>query len=228
LQVWLLTDKVTAHVFSFLSYRQTSSLNECPPPKLATNGQELGQDQVMPEPTLHERLVRELKIVRRCGLHRLRQHLDELPALVASAEATSGAGTAEHVEGLLRAVWTTRSEGAQGTAIGLLLGLEQGRRGASPTLLRKAASERLGYFQVDTFRKKPEANAIATFADLIESYLIDFRHRPLREDYRIEKAISAIEELNAREYGEMVRRLRARYTWFNTDPEQGDFREDRP
>jgi hypothetical protein len=113
----------------------------------------------MPE-SLHELLVKELTVVRRCGLHRLREHLDELPALAPAAERTSGAATAEHVEGLLRNVWTSRSEGAQGTAIGILLGLEQGRRGASPRVLRQVASERLGYYSVDTFRKKPEVNAI--------------------------------------------------------------------
>lgn len=170
----------------------------------------------MPERTLHQHLVAELKVVRRAGLHRLRLHLDDLPALAELAERTSGARTAEHIEGLLRNVWTTRSEGAQGTAIGLLLGLELGRRGASPTVLREVAATRLGYASVDTFRKQPEANAIATFADLIESYCIDLQNQPTRDDYRIERAMQAIEELNAREYGEMVRRLRARYTWFNT------------
>lgn len=179
----------------------------------------------MPERTLHEHLVTELKTVRRAGLHRLREHLAELPTLGELAERTSGARTAEHVEALLRKVWTTRSEGAQGTAIGLLLGLELGRRGASPTVLRQTAATRLGYASVDTFRKRPEANAIATFADLIESYCIDFQNQPTRDDYRIERAMRAIEELNAREYGELIRRLRARYQWFNTEPERGDFRK---
>lgn len=178
----------------------------------------------MPEMTLHEHLVRELKTVRKAGLHRLRQYLGELPALVELADRTTGAGTAEHVENLLRTVWVTRAEGAQGTAVGLLLGLEQGRRGANPSLLRKAASDRLGYHSVDTFRKQPETNAIAYFADLIESYVIDFKNQPKRDDDRIENALRAIEQLNAAEYGEMVRRLRAKYTWFNTDPNQGDFR----
>lgn len=177
-----------------------------------------GQYWDMPERTLHEILVNELKLVRRLGLHRLREHLEELPALCELAERTSGARTAEHVEGLLRSVFMTRSEGAQGTAIGLLLGLEQGRRGASPRTLRELAAERLGYETVDTFRKKPEANAIATFADLIESYVIELEDQPTRDDDRIEAAIRAIENLNAREYGELIRRLRARYTWFNTDP----------
>lgn len=153
----------------------------------------------MPEQTRHELLIQELKAVRKAGLHRLGEHLDELPTLRELAEATSGARTAEHVEGLLRNVYMTRSEGAQGTAIGILLGLEQGRRGANPTVLRQLAAQRLGYYSVDTFRKKPEANAIATFADLIESYVVDIQHRELRDDDRIEAAIRAIENLNARE-----------------------------
>jgi hypothetical protein len=172
----------------------------------------------MPELTLHQRLIAELKVVRKAGLHRLRERLDELPTLRACAEQASGAMTAEHVEALLRNVYTARSEGAQGTAIGILLGLELGRRGATPTVLRKLAAERLGYYSVDTFRKKPEQNALSTFADLIESYLIDLKNQPKRDDYRIEAALHAIEQLNAVEYAEMIRRLRARYMWFNTDP----------
>lgn len=181
----------------------------------------------MAEGGLHTHLVRELKVIRKAGLHRLREHLDDLPALVELATRTTGSGNAEHVENLLRAAWTTRAEGAQGTAVGLLLGLEQGRRGANPTVLREAAATRLGYHSVDTFRKKPEANAIAYFADIVESYCIDFDRQPLRDDYRIEAALKAIEQLNAAEYGEMIRRLRARYQWFNTEPERGDFRESR-
>ena len=197
-------------------------------PKLGTNWATLGQNLDMPESdasALHEHLVRELKIVRKSGLHRLSQHLHELPALCELTERTSGARTAEHVEGLLRKVYLTKSEGAQGVAIGLLLGLEQGRRGGSPTALRAAAAERLGYFSVDTFRKKPEASAISTFADLIESYCIDFVTQPKREDARIQQAMRAIEELNAMEYGELIRRLRAKYQWFNTEPERDTFQE---
>ncbi len=179
----------------------------------------------MPERNLHELLVGELKVIRKHGLHRLREHLGELPALVELAERTTGAGTAEHVENLLRGAWVARAQGAQGTAIGLLLGLEQGRRGANPRTLREAAATRLGYHSVDTFRKKPEATAIAYFADVIESYVIEFANQPKRQDERIETAMRAIEQLNALEYGELVRRLRARYTWFNTVPEQGDFRD---
>ena len=168
----------------------------------------------MPDNALHGHLVRELKVIRKCGLHRLREHLSELPALCELAERTSGARTAEHVENLLRSAWKARAEGAQGTAIGLLLGLEQGRRGASPRVLREVAATRLGYHSVDTFRKRPEGNAIAYFADVIESYCIDFVNQPKRDDERIEAAVRAIEQLNAVEYGEMVRRLRERYTWF--------------
>jgi hypothetical protein len=169
----------------------------------------------MPETQLHGLLVQELKLIRKVGLHRLRDHLDEVPALAELAERTSGARTAEHVEHLLRAVWTARAEGAQGTASGILLGLEQGRRGARPSVLREVAAKRLGYASTDTFRKAPEASAIDYFADLIESYCIDFAHQPKRDDERIETALKAIENLNAVEYGELIRRLRARYAWFN-------------
>jgi hypothetical protein len=172
--------------------------------------------------------VRELKVIRKQGLHRMRGYLEELPALRELAVRTSGSPTAEHVEGLLRKAWQLRAEGAQGTAVGLLLGLEPGRRGARPSVLRQAAATRLGYQSVDTFRKKPEANALSHFADIIESYCVDFVHQPTRDDERIEAALRAIENLNAREYGEMIRRLRARYTWYNTAPEHGDFRGDSP
>ena len=183
-----------------------------------------GQNLDMSERRLHEHLVRELKVIRKAGLHRMREHLQELPALKELANRTTGSDTAEHIENLLRAAWTTRAEGAQGTAVGLLLGLEQGRRGANPRMLREVAATRLGYHSVDTFRKKPEANAISYFADIVESYCLDFSRQPMRDDYRIEAALKAIEQLNAAEYGEMIRRLRARYQWFNTEPERGDFR----
>lgn len=100
----------------------------------------------MPESPLplHHYLVNELKLVRKYGLHRLRDHLDDLPALVELTERTLGAGNAERVESLLRSAWTARAEGAQGTAIGILLGLEQGRRGARPSVLRQVAAQRLG------------------------------------------------------------------------------------
>lgn len=162
----------------------------------------------MPESRLQQLLIGELKIVRRCGLHRLDEYLDDLPALVRLAEETRGAGQAIDVEGLLRAVYTQRSEGAQGTAIGILLGLEIGRRGASPTTLREVAAKRLGYYSVDTFRKKPEANAIATFAALIESYAVEIHHRPEPEGQKIDEIMKLIAQLSVAEYGELVRRLR--------------------
>lgn len=171
----------------------------------------------MPEDTVHQRLVRELKIVRRAGLHRLAEHLDELPTLREIAARTIGAAHAQDVEGLLRAVYTQRSEGAQGTAIGLLLGLDPGRRGASPRVLREVAARRLGYHSVDTFRKQPEAKAVETFAHLIESYDMDIRRRPEPEGHKIERIMQLIEELTIAEYGELVRRLRHRITTITED-----------
>ena len=177
----------------------------------------------MPDSQMHAQLVRELKVVRRAGLHRLRDHLDELPTLCGLAERTLGAATADRVETVLREAWRQKAEGAQGTAIGLLLGLEQGRRGANPRVLREVAAKRLGYHSVDTFRKKPEEYAFATFADTIESWVIDFENAPVRQDDRIETAIRAIENLNAREYGLLIQRLRERYQWFNTEPGSTEF-----
>lgn len=165
----------------------------------------------MPERSLHEHLVGELKIIRKRGLHRLTEYIDEVPALVELARRTTGGENAEHVENLLRSVYKLRSEGAQGTAIGLLLGLEQGRRGANPRVLREAAATRLGYHSVDTFRKRPEATAIATFARLIESYCIEYQNSSLPEDYKINVALNAIRELTLTEYAELTRRLR---DWF--------------
>ncbi|NKX79430.1 hypothetical protein [Gordonia amicalis] len=165
----------------------------------------------MPESSLRDRLVVDLKVVRRRGLHRLVDYIDDVPALREVAVQTTGADNAEHVENLLRSVYKMRSEGAQGTAIGILLGLEQGRRGANPTVLREAAATRLGYHSVDTFRKQPEANALLTFASLIETYSLEYQNSSQPEDYKINIALNAIKELTLTEYAELIRRLQA---WF--------------
>lgn len=170
-----------------------------------------GQNLGMPEDSLHDSLVGELKVVRKRGLHRLDQFLGEVPTLVAMANQATGGTNAEHVENLLRSVYKLRSEGAQGTAIGLLLGLEQGRRGVSPTTLRQVAADRLGYHSVDTFRKRPEAEAISTFAYAIESYVIEYANSSKPEDYKINLALKAIQDLTLTEYAELTRRLRE---WF--------------
>ncbi|WP_026555694.1 hypothetical protein [Arthrobacter sp. 35W] len=172
----------------------------------------------MPESKLQQLLIAELKVVRRHGLHRLDDCVNQIPALVRLAEETMGGGQPSDVERMLRAVYAQRSEGAQGTAIGLLLGLELGRRGASPTVLRKVAAERLGYHSVDTFRKKPESTALATFAALIESYAVEIHHRPEPEGQKIEQIMRLIEKLSIVEYGELVRRLRHWMTHI-ADPE---------
>ncbi|MGB3362918.1 MAG: hypothetical protein WA972_12820 [Rhodococcus qingshengii] len=162
-------------------------------------------------------LIRELKIVRKSGLHRLREHLGELVELRAMAVEVHGGETADDVESLLRGAFNKKSEGAQGTAIGILLGMELGRRGASPSVLRQVAAERLGYQSVDTFRKRPEANAIATFADVLESYVRDISNEPDVEGAKLERVMSLIEELTLAEYGEMVRRLRRRMATLTSD-----------
>ncbi|MDV6310738.1 hypothetical protein R3Q15_02285 [Gordonia amicalis] len=170
----------------------------------------------MSERSRRDLLVDELKIVRRRGLHRLAQYLGDVPTLRALADQTTGADDAEHVENLLRSVYKTRSEGAQGTAIGISLGLEQGRRGANPTVLRQVAAERLGYHSTETYRKEPENDAIRTFADLIDSYATEFVTEDLPDDYRINVALAAIKNLSLTEYAELNRRLR---DWFaQVDP----------
>lgn len=162
-------------------------------------------------------LIRELKIVRKSGLHRLREHMSELVELRSMAMEVHGGETADEVESLLRGAFNKKSEGAQGTAIGILLGMELGRRGASPSVLRQVAAERLGYQSVDTFRKRPEANAIATFADVLESYVRDISNEPDVEGAKLERVMSLIEELTLAEYGEMVRRLRRRMATLTDD-----------
>ena len=117
----------------------------------------------------------ELKAIRKVGLYRLSQHSDELSALSEVAQRTYGYGTAGRIEKLLYESWNTRAEGAQAIAVGIILGLEVGRRGARPSVLREAAARRLGYASVDTFRKKPEANTVAYFADVIDGYCTDYQ-----------------------------------------------------
>ncbi|MFD4780266.1 hypothetical protein ACFWNH_04695 [Rhodococcus qingshengii] len=168
----------------------------------------------MPEPTLRDRLVNDLKVVRRRAQHRLSDYLDDVPALREVTAQTTGADNAEHIENLLRSVYKLRSEGAQGTAIGILLGLEQGRRGANPTVLRQVAATRLDYHSVDHFRKQPEANALLTFASLIETYSIEYQASSQPEDYKINVALNAIKELTLTEYAELIQRLQA---WFKAN-----------
>lgn len=167
-----------------------------------------------------EQLIRELKIVRKFGLHRLREHMRELPALRDLATITRAGDTADDVETLMRGAYNKKSEGAQGTAIGILLGMELGRRGASPKVLREVAAKRLGYESVETFRKRPEATAIATFADVILSFVREIEEQPEVEGAKLEKVMSLIEELTLAEYGEMVRRLRRRMATL-ADDERG-------
>jgi hypothetical protein len=165
-------------------------------------------------------LIRELKIVRKFGLHRLREHLGDLIVLRELSRSTQGGDTADDVESLLRAAYNKKSEGAQGTAIGILLGMELGRRGASPTVLREVAAKRLNYASVETFRKRPEANAIATFADVLDGYARDIQNEPDVEGAKLEKIMSLIEELTLAEYGEMVRRLRRRIVTLADDQDR--------
>src|ERR1700752_5372242 len=68
------------------------------------------QNWVMPEPERREALIEELKIVRKTGLHRLRERIAELPELSRLATATMGAGTADDIERMLRHVFRSYAE----------------------------------------------------------------------------------------------------------------------
>lgn len=160
-----------------------------------------------------EALIAELKIVRKTGLHRLRERTDELPELSRLATATMGAGSADDIETMLRHVFRSYAEGAQGTAIGILLGLELGRRGANPSVLREAAAKRLGYYSVETFRKKPEYNAIAYFADLLQRYGSDTERLEVTNPNKVDHIMELISQLTVAEYNELMRRVRH---WFST------------
>jgi hypothetical protein len=172
----------------------------------------------MSEPTLHDRLIAELKVIRKFGLHRLAQHFDELPALSQLALDTYGVGTADRIEKLLHEAWDKRAEGAQATAVGIILGLEPGRRGARPSVLREVAAARLGYASVDTFRKKPEGHAIAYFADVIESYCIDYQPEVTNDEHRINAALNAVMALTLTEYTEFAARLSRRFAAYQANP----------
>jgi hypothetical protein len=165
----------------------------------------------MPEQAERDGLIAELKIVRKAGLHRLRERINDLPRLTALATATMGAGSAEDVERMLRHAFQSYAEGAQGTAVGLLFGLELGRRGASPTVLRQAAAKRLGYYSVETFRKRPEHNAIAYFADVLLRLASDAQTSGLGNGSKVDHIMALITDLTLAEYWELTRRTRQ---WF--------------
>ncbi|MHA3019619.1 hypothetical protein ACXPWS_05035 [Mycobacterium sp. BMJ-28] len=162
-------------------------------------------------------LIAELKIVRKVGLHRLRERINDLGCLAQLATATVGAGDAEDIERMLRHAFQSYAEGAQGTAIGLLLGLELGRRGASPTVLRQVAAARLGYYSVETFRKRPEHNAIAYFADVLLRVDGDARSQGPTNGSKIDHIMALITDLTLAEYWELTRRTRQ---WFTAVSEQ--------
>lgn len=166
----------------------------------------------MPDAYDRDGLIDELKIVRKAGLHRLRQRVGDVPQLSALATATMGAGTVEDIERMLRHAFQTYAEGAQGTAIGILLGLELGRRGASPTVLRQVASERLGYYSVETFRKRPERDAIAYFAGVLLRLGEDARLSGTSNGSKVDHIMTLIADLTLAEYWELTRRTRQ---WFS-------------
>lgn len=159
-----------------------------------------------------EALIDELKIVRKTGLHRLRERLDELPELSQLATTSMGAGTADDIERMLRHAFTSYADGAQGTAIGILFGLEPGRRGASPSVLREVATKRLGYYSVETFRKRPERNTIAYFADVLVRVAADAQSGAVSDGTKVDRIMALITELSLAEYWELTRRVRQWFT----------------
>lgn len=84
-------------------------------------------------------------------------------------------------------------------------------------MLREVAAQRLGYASVDTFRKKPEAHAIAYFADVIESYCIDYQPDVSNDEYRVNTAMNAVMALTLTEYTEFAARLAQRFAAYNAN-----------
>lgn len=156
-------------------------------------------------------LLVELKHLRRVGLFRIRQHLDTLPALAEIARQTHGAAEPTHIEEVLREAWQRLGDGPHGQAVGILFGLEQGHRGGSPATLRSKAADRLGYFSVDTFRKKPEADVMDSFAEQLLALRVrqNLMERPGMD--RVAAVVEAIEALTTIESAELARRLRTRF-----------------
>lgn len=122
-----------------------------------------------------------------------------------------GSDSSDDIERLLRHAFQFYTDGAQGTAIGILLGLEQGRKGSSPVVLRKAAAERLGYYSVETLRQQPEYNAISYVADVLLRALVDAQRDGVTDGTKVDRLMALIIELSLAEYWERTRRVRK---WF--------------
>lgn len=170
-------------------------------------------------PSLRDSLIEELKIVRRFGLHRLDELMDELPELTRLATATRGAGTADDIERMMRQVWQMYDQGPIDTAVAILLGLRDGR-GKTPDKLRRAAAESLHY-SVEAFRKRPEHNAIAHFADLLMRYATDMDMPKVFDPDKVDHIMALISGLTLSEYDQLMGRLRDLSASLTQDPHIG-------
>ena len=179
----------------------------------AKSGQDQGKIWDMdPDHIDQQTVVEELKLVRKVGVHRLRERLGDVPALAIIASELYGSGGAPEIEHLLRDAWHQLGTGDHGQALGILFGLERGHRGGNPAGLRSKAASRMGYHSVDTFRKKPEGAAIANLADQVISLRIQrtLLDRAGSED-RVAKIVAEIEALTTLESAELARRLTATF-----------------
>lgn len=158
-----------------------------------------------------EQLLSELKIVRRVGLLRIREHVNELAGLQAIAIQAHGDAEPAHIEEVLREAWHRLGDGPHGQAVGILFGLEQGHRGGQPAALRSKAAERLGYYSVDTFRKKPEQDVLDSFAEQARAVRVRQNLMERSGVDRVAAIVEAIEALTTVESAELARRLRERF-----------------
>jgi hypothetical protein len=159
-----------------------------------------------------DQLVAELRLLRGMGLARMRERRNELNGLTTLAEFAYGSDDIASVEAMLRDAWHALGDGPHGMAVGLLFGLERGHRGGNPTALRSKAANRLGYASVETFRKRPEAAAISSFADELVS--LRAQRSSLNRshgDDRVAQVVALIEALTTVESAELARRLRERF-----------------
>lgn len=156
-------------------------------------------------------LIDELKVLRRRGLRRLSESVDDYIVLVEVATKLTDEEPVGAVEALLRQARSQLQDSPAGQAVGYLFGLEPGLRGRTPTDLRRLASDRLGYAQVETFRKKPENDAITALADTIYSLVVQARMLSRNNGSsleRVEAIVGAIENLTTLELAELARRLK--------------------
>jgi len=116
-----------------------------------------------------------------------------------------------HIEEVLREAWHRLGDGPHGQTAGILFGLEPGHRGGQPAALRSKAAERLGYYSVDTFRKKPEQDVVESFAEQVLAVRVRQNLLERGGMDRVAAIVEAIEALTTVESAELARRLRERF-----------------